>query len=89
MKFFYEIKKIIKNAKVPIIKARDLKTNIEFDICVNNKLGTINTQLLKMYSKSDKRVSILGNLTKFFIKKCKISGGDRQLLSSYAAINLL
>ncbi|KIM33063.1 hypothetical protein M408DRAFT_191465 [Serendipita vermifera MAFF 305830] len=42
-------KVIVIPAKVPIIKARDPKTNLQIDININDRLGLFNTELLEHY----------------------------------------
>lgn len=47
----------VNNARIPVIKVVDnKKKHFDFDICINNVLGLINTHLLKAYSRLHPKV---------------------------------
>lgn len=76
-------------AKVPIVKFRHKKLNIEGDISFYNTLGLHNTNLLKSYVKIDSRLQILGYVVKYFAKTCNIGDASCGSLSSYAYIIMM
>lgn len=78
----------ITTAKVPIVKFYHKPSRLEGDISLYNTLAQHNTRLLKVYSKIDERVRILGYTFKHFAKICDIGDASRGSLSSYAYILL-
>ena len=74
------------NAKVPIVKFRHKKTDIEGDISLYNTLALQNTNLLRSYAEIDNRTKILGHVVKYFAKTCRIGDASCGSLSSYAYI---
>lgn len=74
------------HAKVPIIRSRHRKSNIDIDISLHNTLAIENTRLLKCYTDIDPRVSELGYIVKHFAKFCDIADASRGTISSYAYI---
>lgn len=38
------------NVRVPLLSVKDTVSGTEIDLCINNILGVINTQMLKIYS---------------------------------------
>lgn len=74
------------NAKVPIVKFRHKKTDIEGDISLYNTLALQNTDLLRSYAEIDERTKVLGHVVKYFAKICRIGDASCGSLSSYAYI---
>ncbi len=74
------------NAKVPIVKFRHKKTDIEGDISLYNTLALQNTALLRSYAEVDERTKVLGHVVKYFAKICRIGDASCGSLSSYAYI---
>ncbi|CAF1111531.1 unnamed protein product [Adineta ricciae] len=74
------------HAKVPIIRSKHRRLQIEIDISFHNMLAIENTRLLKTYTKIDPRVSQLGYMIKHLTKSCDIADASRGTLSSYAYI---
>lgn len=77
------------SAKVPIVKFRHHKTNIEGDISLYNTLALQNTDLLRAYAQIDERTRILGYVVKHFAKICRIGDASCGSLSSYAYIVMM
>ncbi|UJR11522.1 hypothetical protein I4U23_015703 [Adineta vaga] len=82
---FKEIE-LVRDARVPIIRAKHSQLNIEIDISFHNIFAMENTRLLKLYSDIDPRVSQLGYMVKYLTKTCDISDAKFGTLSSYAYI---
>ncbi len=61
-------------AQVPVLKLTDPSTGLEVDLCVNNRLGLRNTELLKAYVAVDPRVAQLGKIIKNWAKWKEIVG---------------
>ncbi|KAG0047871.1 hypothetical protein BGZ83_007136 [Gryganskiella cystojenkinii] len=74
----------ISSAMVPIVKFRDPKTNLECDLNTGNKLGTINSQLIRAYLSVDERVKPFLYLIKAICKAQGINDSKTGYLSSYA-----
>ncbi|MEL0101030.1 MAG: nucleotidyltransferase domain-containing protein, partial [Euryarchaeota archaeon] len=74
----------ITNAKVPILKFKDPRSGIRTDISVNNTLALHNTELLRRYSKVDRKVSDFIRLVKYWAFHRNISNPFEGTLSSYA-----
>ena len=72
-----------------ILKLKDIETNIDLDITVQNLLPILNTKLIRQYSLLDQRFHILGIFLKFWVKKNKIHGTLDKFLSSYALLILV
>eukprot|EP00931_Biecheleriopsis_adriatica_P070756 TRINITY_DN4454_c0_g1_i2.p1 TRINITY_DN4454_c0_g1~~TRINITY_DN4454_c0_g1_i2.p1 ORF type:complete len:753 (-),score=198.88 TRINITY_DN4454_c0_g1_i2:179-2437(-) len=85
---FENITKIFQ-ANVPLLKLSDMRSDMEVDFCVNNKLGVRNSLLLNMYCKCDPRVLHLGRLVKDWAKKHEIVGTADGCLNSYAYMLLV
>lgn len=64
----YEKIMYIKSAKVPIVKFTIPSHKLEGDISLYNCLALDNSQMLRTYSKIDKRVRILGYCMKAYAK---------------------
>ncbi|CAF2869190.1 unnamed protein product [Rotaria sp. Silwood2] len=82
----FESVQAILHAKVPIIRSRHRRLQIEIDISFHNMLAIENTRLLKAYADIDPRVSQLGYMIKHLAKTCDIGDASRGTLSSYAYI---
>ena len=76
-------------AQVPLLKFTDVSSSIEIDLCVNNELGTRNSELLSSYSWCDERVGWLGRLVKDWAKSLELVGTTDGLLSSYTYMLLV
>ncbi|XP_061134828.1 terminal uridylyltransferase 7 isoform X2 [Syngnathus typhle] len=74
----------ITTAKVPIVKFYHVRTGLEGDISLYNRLALHNTRLLALYAAIDRRVKILCYVMKVFAKICDIGDASRGSLSSYA-----
>ena len=72
-----------------ILKLKDIETNIDLDITIQNKLPILNTKLIRLYSLLDQRFHILGIFLKFWVKKNKIHSAFDKFLSSYALLILI
>ena len=81
--------KFIDSARIPIVKSIDNETGMECDITTNSILGIANSALLNSYARCDQRFHILGFFIKKWAKISKVHGGDKQLLTSYAFLNML
>ncbi|XP_056018011.1 terminal uridylyltransferase 7-like isoform X5 [Ostrea edulis] len=79
----------ITTAKVPIIKFRHRRSQLEGDISLYNLLALHNTRMISLYSMMDSRVKVLGYAFKVFAKICEIGDASRGSLSSYAYILML
>ncbi|VDI46674.1 terminal uridylyltransferase [Mytilus galloprovincialis] len=79
----------ITSAKVPIVKFKHRRTQLEGDISMYNLLALHNTEMVRMYASIDPRVRILGYALKVFVKICDIGDASRGSLSSYAYILML
>ena len=76
-------------SKFMILKLKDIETDIDIDITVQNILPIINTKLIRCYSLYDQRFHILGIFLKFWVKKNQIHGALDKFLSSYALLILI
>ena len=72
-----------------LLKLKDIETNIDLDITVQNTLPILNTKLIRVYSLLDQRFHILGIFLKFWVKKNKIHSALDKYLSSYALLILI
>ncbi|CAF1579183.1 unnamed protein product [Rotaria magnacalcarata] len=73
---------LVRSARVPIIRATYLQSNIEVDVSLNNILPIENTRLIKMYSDIDPRVGELGFVMKTLAKSQVWNGYGLNKLSS-------
>ena len=78
-----------KYSKFLILKLKDIETEIDLDITVQNILPIINTKLIRFYSLLDQRFHIFGIFLKFWVKKNHIHGALDKYLSSYALLILI
>ena len=72
------------NARVPLLKFRDIQNNINVDLNVHNIVGIRNTRLLKAYSDCDDRFPKLVLAVKRWAKSNDINSAHRKTLSSYS-----
>ena len=72
-----------------ILKLKDIETNIDLDITVQNLLSITNSKLIRLYSLLDQRFHIFGIFLKLWVKKNKINGALDKFLSSYALLILI
>lgn len=42
----FKIERFVESARIPVINIKDTIEGVEFDLCINNILGMINTRLL-------------------------------------------
>ena len=70
-----------KYSKFLILKLKDIETDIDLDITVQNILPIINTKLIRFYSLYDQRFHIFGIFLKFWVKKNHIHGSLDKYLS--------
>lgn len=77
------------SAKVPIVKFKHRRSNIEGDISLYNTLALYNTELLRSYVDIDNRTKTLGYMVKHFAKVCNIGDASCGTLSSYAYIIMM
>ena len=86
-------KKLITNAKVPIVKFIDSQSMIPVDISVNNSLSVYNTELLRRYCDVDPRVKPFILAIKYWARNRGVCEPTSGTFSSYAwtliAINAL
>ena len=94
--FSQEFKKIYKNRKdikvekisesrVPIVEITlEELENITVSFSINNKLGVINSKMLKTYTLLDNRCQMLGILVKLWAKAQNVISAKNSFLSSYA-----
>ena len=73
-------------ARVPILKFKDIPTQFDCDICVNNVLALRNTKLLADYAAIDPRVRTLVLIVKYWAKRRMINEPFTGTLSSYAYV---
>ncbi|CAK63281.1 unnamed protein product (macronuclear) [Paramecium tetraurelia] len=68
----FVIERYVDSARIPVINIKDTVENVEFDLCVNNILGVINTKLLNQYASLHENVRIGGVLLKVWGKAQKL-----------------
>ena len=74
------------HARVPIVKIQRMPKrlqNIACDVCVNNTLAVVNTQLLKDYASIDPRLQQLAFAVKHWARRRKVNSTYHGTLSSY------
>ncbi|XP_028406866.1 poly(A) RNA polymerase GLD2-A-like [Dendronephthya gigantea] len=76
-------------AKVPILKFRDTKSQCECDININNTVGIKNTHLLQGYCGYDWRVQPLIMIVKKWAKRHGINDASKGTLSSYSIVMMV
>ncbi|CAD7949194.1 unnamed protein product [Amoebophrya sp. A25] len=80
---FQNVTRIL-TAQVPVLKLTDPVSKMEVDLCVNNRLGLRNTELLQTYVSLDPRAAQLGKIIKTWAKRKEIVGTTDGYLNSYA-----
>ncbi|CAD8107425.1 unnamed protein product [Paramecium primaurelia] len=80
----FVIERYVDSARIPVINIKDTIENVEFDLCVNNILGVINTKLLNQYANLHEYVKIGGILLKIWGKAQKLI--NQNDFSSYQII---
>jgi DNA polymerase sigma len=75
---------LIKSSRVPVVKIKDEKRNLECDVCIDNFLAVLNTRMLKTYSLIDDRLRQLVILIKLWAKNRNIADAANGSLSSYS-----
>lgn len=73
-------------ARIPVVTFRDLETDIECDISLENPLAIRNTRLLRVYSECDPRVRPLVYALKHWAKVRRVNNAQEGTLSSYGYI---
>ncbi|XP_030028326.2 poly(A) RNA polymerase gld-2 homolog B [Manduca sexta] len=71
-------------AKVPILKFRDVRNGLQVDLNCNNVVGIRNTDLLHCFSRMDWRVRPLVALMKLWAQAHNINDARQRTLSSYS-----
>jgi len=77
------------HARVPIVKVQRLPRRLQgiaCDICVNNTLAVVNTQLLKDYASIDQRLTLLAFCVKHWARQRKVNSTYHGTLSSYCYV---
>ena len=70
-------------AKVPILRFRDTRYNLQIDLNCNNVVGIRNTHLLRAYGTLDWRVQPLVITVKAWARHKNINDAKNMTLSSY------
>ncbi|GLE00534.1 hypothetical protein PINS_up009291 [Pythium insidiosum] len=84
-----DVHSVIAMARVPVIRFTHLRSGLECDLCFDNYLGCVNTQLLRAYATLDERCRALGIAVKYWAKQRGISDASLGYLSSYSFILLV
>uniref|UniRef100_A0A1I8GYL1 RNA uridylyltransferase n=3 Tax=Macrostomum lignano TaxID=282301 RepID=A0A1I8GYL1_9PLAT len=79
----------VHSAKVPIVKFKHRRFDMEGDLSLYNLLAVHNTRMLRAYAALDQRVRPLGYAVKTLARLCSIGDASRGSLSSYAYLILL
>lgn len=74
------------SAKVPILKFKDYRSQIECDISINNSAGIPNSKLTRLYCEFDQRAHIMIKYLRYLFKNAGLLYGDQGCLSSYSII---
>jgi|LauGreDrversion4_2_1035121.scaffolds.fasta_scaffold209454_2 hypothetical protein len=61
----YEHPKILPLKRLYILRVKDLRANIEIDLCVNNILGILNSELIRTYCLLDSRYHSMCRIMKY------------------------
>ncbi|EGG19854.1 hypothetical protein DFA_06957 [Cavenderia fasciculata] len=85
----YQVERVLDSIKVPIIKFRDLRYNVSYDMCFNNRLAIGNSLLVKSYAEIDERAKQLMLLVKYWASRKDINDASGGTLSSYAWLNMV
>lgn len=73
-------------AKVPILKAKDIVSGVEFDLNINNTVGIRNTFLLRSYAYVEPRVRPIVMVVKQWAQHYDINDASKGTLSSYTLV---
>jgi len=68
--------------RIPLVEHKNTSNGVKIDICVNNILGFINSQMLRVYSEINDIVRKMVIIIKIWAKKMEIT--SKSSLSSYA-----
>jgi len=71
-------------ARVPVVKATDVKSHLTLDVVVNNQCAVRNSQLLKRFAETHKCAKTLILLVKLWAKARQVDDAQYGTLSSYA-----
>lgn len=71
------------DARVPVIKMYDSISKLQVDVCMNNNLAVLNTQLLRAYVDLDERFRYVCILVKYWAKRRDLNDTYHGTLSSY------
>lgn len=74
------------NAKVPILRFRDITNTIEVDLNYNNCIGVRNTHLLYCYAQLDWRLRPLAIVVKLWAQHHNINDARNSTISSYSLV---
>ncbi|KAG0267314.1 hypothetical protein DFQ27_008874 [Actinomortierella ambigua] len=75
---------VVDQATVPIVKFVDPHTKLKGDINYGNRLGVVNSEMIKMYTEIDIRCKKLLYLVKLLCRRQGINDSSKGTLSSYA-----
>ncbi|KAF9974168.1 hypothetical protein BGZ73_002476 [Actinomortierella ambigua] len=75
---------VVDQATVPIVKFVDPQTKLKGDINYGNRLGVVNSEMIKMYTEIDVRCKKLLYLVKLLCRRHGINDSSKGTLSSYA-----
>ncbi|XP_035900771.1 poly(A) RNA polymerase GLD2-like [Anopheles stephensi] len=73
-------------AKVPILRFRHVKENIDIDLSINNRVGIRNTHLLHCYAQLDLRVRPLVMVIKLWAQHHNLNDPKNSTMSSYSLV---
>ena len=80
----FEVTEIVSAARVPLIRFTDKKFGTECEMSMNNYLGVVNSNLLRIYTEFDPRTKEMILLVKEWAKRRNIASTAEKTLSSYA-----
>ncbi|KAG0226729.1 hypothetical protein BGW42_003453 [Actinomortierella wolfii] len=75
---------VVDQATVPIVKFVDPHTKLKGDINYGNRLGVVNSDMIRMYTEIDVRCKQLLYLVKLLCRRQGINNSSKGTLSSYA-----
>ena len=85
----FSVSALVESARVPVLKLRHIVHDLEVDICVNNAFPLYNTQLLRQYALTDRRVRYLAFAVKLWTKRRGVSDPHNSSYSSYTWVLLV
>uniref|UniRef100_A0A182RJ62 Poly(A) RNA polymerase mitochondrial-like central palm domain-containing protein n=1 Tax=Anopheles funestus TaxID=62324 RepID=A0A182RJ62_ANOFN len=73
-------------AKVPILRFRHVRENLDIDLSINNRVGIRNTHLLHCYAQLDPRVRPLVMIIKLWAQHHNLNDPINSTMSSYSIV---